>query len=231
MCSKAARNPASDTAPAHRAHRAKFETPRGLATAAASYTTAAVAPIAVCYDPLQRLFGRLASFELFHLASMAAYSHDGRRLAMSERVVVDGVDSIDVQGVKVMAADGSQGQRIFCEPRTAAMSPKWTPDDQSFVVGVGGGFQTRNTPARIVMMNADGSNVRTLTSAPGAGFPSLSPDGKRLVFRVWGTGAEERGLRVLALASGEITRLTGSEYDTFPGWSPAGDLIAFSSWT
>src|SRR5262245_32637444 len=30
------------------------------------------------YEPLQRLFSRLASFELAHLASMAAYSHDGR---------------------------------------------------------------------------------------------------------------------------------------------------------
>jgi TolB protein len=182
------------------------------------------------YEPLQRVFSRLASFELFHLASMSAYSHDGRRLALSERVIVDGVSSNNVQGVKVMAADGSQGHRIFFEPKTAAMSPKWSPDDRSIVVGVGGGFQTRNTPARIVMMNTDGSNVRTLTSAPGAGFPSLSPDGKRLVFRVWGSGADERGLRVLTLASGEITRLTSSEYDTFPGWSPTADLIAFSSW-
>lgn len=182
------------------------------------------------YEPLQRLFSRLASFELAHLASMAAYSHDGRRLALSERVIVDGVSSNNVQGVKVMAADGSQGQRIFFEPKTAAMGPKWSPDDKSIVVGVGPGFESRNAPARIVMMNADGSGVRTLTSAPGAGFPSLSPDGKRLVFRVWGTGADERGLRVLTLATGEVTRLTGSEYDTFPGWSPAGNLVAFSSW-
>jgi Tol biopolymer transport system component len=78
---------------------------------------------------------------------MATYSHDGRWLALSERVIVDGVNSNDVQSVKVMAADGSQGQRIFFEPKTAAMSPKWSPDDQSIVVGVGRGLP-RSTTAR-----------------------------------------------------------------------------------
>jgi Tol biopolymer transport system component len=182
------------------------------------------------YDPLQRLFSRDSVFELSHLASMGAYSHDGRRLALRERVIINGVDSNNVQGVKVMAADGTDGRRIFFEENTAAMSPQWSPDDRSLVVGVGGGFQTRNTPARIVMMQADGSNPRTLTSASGAGFPSMSPDGKRLVFRIWGPGPDERGLRILSLDTGAIARLTSSEYDTFPGWSPAGDVIAFSSW-
>jgi Tol biopolymer transport system component len=183
------------------------------------------------YQPLQGLFSRAPMlFELVHLASMGAFSHDGRRLALSDRVIVDGVNSNNVQGVKVMSADGTNAQVIFFEPQTAAMAPRWTPDDQSIVVGVGGGFQTRNTPARVVTMRADGSNVRTLASAPGAGFPSISPDGKRLVFRVWGPGPEERGLRVLTLETGAMTRLTSSEYDTFPDWSPAGDIIAFSSW-
>jgi Tol biopolymer transport system component len=182
------------------------------------------------YEPLQRLFSHVAPFELAHLAAMGAYSHDGNRLALSERVVVNGVNSNDRQGVTVMSADGGGAQRIFFENETASMAPRWTPDDQSIVVGVGPGFQTRNAPARIVMMGADGSNLRTLTSAPGAGFPSISPDGTRLVFRVWGAGSEERGLRVLTIATREITRLTSSAYDTFPGWSPAGDLIAFSSW-
>jgi TolB protein len=81
-----------------------------------------------------------------------------------------------------------------------------------------------------MMMHADGSNVRALTSGPGAGFPSFSPDGKRLVFRVWGKGADERGLRLLTLETGAVTRLTSDEHDTFPGWSPRGNLIAFTSW-
>lgn len=189
-----------------------------------------VGPTRRQYQPLQGLFSRSPMFELAHLASMGSFSHDGRRLALSDRVIVEGVSSNNVQGVKVMSADGTNGQVIFFEPQTAAMAPRWTPDDQSIVVGVGGGFQTRDKPARVVMMRADGSNVRTLASAPGAGFPSISPDGKRLVFRVWGPGPGERGLRVLTLETGAITRLTSSEYDTFPGWSPTGDIIAFSSW-
>jgi TolB protein len=182
------------------------------------------------YKLLHPLFSGNADFALAHLASMGSFSHDGQRLALSERVIVDGVNTNNVQGVTVMAPDGSNGQRVFFEPQTAAMGPRWSPDDRSIIVGVGRGFQSRNGPARIVMMNADGSNLRTLTSAVGAGFPSLSPDGKRLVFRVWGPAADERGLRILTLASGAVTRLTGSDYDTFPEWSPASDLIAFSSW-
>jgi glutathione peroxidase-family protein len=129
-----------------------------------------------------------------------------------------------------MNADGTSRQQVFYEKGSAAMGPQWSQDGNSIVFGLGGGFQTRNTPARIMMMRPDGSDVRTLTTGPGAGFPSLSPDGKRLVFRVWGPGADDRGLRILTLETGAIARLTGSEYDTFPGWSPKGDVIAFSSW-
>jgi TolB protein len=110
------------------------------------------------------------------------------------------------------------------------MAPRWSPDGRQLVFGVSGDFSSRGISGRIVEMNADGSNLRVLTTGAGAGFPSFSPDGGRLVFRVWGKAEDERGLRILTLATGAVTRLTGSDYDTFPGWSPRGDLIAFTSW-
>jgi hypothetical protein len=56
-----------------------------------------------------------------------------------------------------------------------------------------------------------------MVPSDGEDDAAFSPDGKRLVSRKWGKGADERGLRILTLESGAITRLTGSDYDTFPG--------------
>ena len=178
------------------------------------------------YAPLQRLFSANASFELSHLQSLSAYSPDGLRLALSERTGLTNNEN----AISVMNADGASPQRVFFEKGRGAMGPQWSSDGDWIVFGLGGGFETRNTPASIMMMRSDGSDVRALTTGPGAGFPSLSPDRKRLVFRVWGPGEDERGLRILTLATGKVDLLTSSEYDTFPGWSPKGDLIAFSSW-
>ena len=178
----------------------------------------------VGYKLLEPLDSRNTRFELAHLGRLGAYSPDGRKLAISKPAESD--DWVIV----VMDADGTSRQTVFFEKGAAALAPRWSYDGQRIVFGVGGSFDTRNTSSRIIIMQADGSNARVLATGAGAGFPSLSPDGKCVVFRVWGKGADERGLRILALESGAATRLTGNDYDTFPGWSPKGDLIAFTSW-
>jgi Tol biopolymer transport system component len=189
-----------------------------------AYDRGRAGPARLGYKPLQTLYSKSTPFELAHLGRLGAFSRDGRRLTMSEPA------GGDDWAIAVMNADGTSHGRVFFETGAAALGPQWSDDGQRIVFGLGGGFVTRDTPARIMMMQADGSNVRVLTTGAGAGFPSLSPDGKRLVFRVWGKGADERGLRILTLESGAVTRLTSSDYDTFPGWSPKGDLVAFTSW-
>jgi TolB protein len=75
------------------------------------------------------------------------------------------------------------------------------------------------------LIRADGSDLRILT--PGQnndGYPSFSPDGKRLVFRTLGS---EPGLRILSLDDGTITRLTTAQ-DNFPAWSPRDDRVVFT---
>jgi TolB protein len=176
------------------------------------------------YQPLQPLPGGGGRFNLVHFGRLAAFSPDGRRLAFSEPA------GGPTWAISVMDADGRNPKRVYFEKGAAAMAPRWSPDGRQLVFGVSGDFSSRGISGRIVEMNADGSNLRVLTTGAGAGFPSFSPDGGRLVFRVWGKAEDERGLRILTLATGAVTRLTGSDYDTFPGWSPRGDLIAFTSW-
>ncbi len=129
--------------------------------------------------------------------------------------------------VSVMDPDGSNRKRVFHDTNGAALMPSWSPDGQWLVVGFGGFFGARDAaPGKLIMVRADGSGMKELTSGPpNTGFPSWSPDGKRIVFRVW--GGDARGLRVLNLDDHSVTTLT-TEWDNFPAWSPGGDRILFT---
>jgi TolB protein len=77
-----------------------------------------------------------------------------------------------------------------------------------------------------MLMRPDGSELHELTRTEGnSGFPSWSPDGKRIVYRFW--KESEYGLRIMNLDDGSTTQLT-TGFDNFPAWSPKGDLIAFT---
>jgi TolB protein len=77
-----------------------------------------------------------------------------------------------------------------------------------------------------MLMRPDGSERHELTKSEGnSGFPSWSPDGKRIVYRFW--SGSEYGLRIINLEDGSTKQLTSGS-DNFPAWSPKGDLIAFT---
>lgn len=78
------------------------------------------------------------------------------------------------------------------------------------------------------------SEVKILTKEDTGNnaFPACSPDGKFLVFRSGRSG--HKNLYIVDAVNGEfdgeLRRLTdGPWIDTMPSWSPAGDLIVFSS--
>jgi Tol biopolymer transport system component len=72
------------------------------------------------------------------------------------------------------------------------------------------------------------AGLRLLTTGEvNDGFPSWSPDARRLVFRT--ASALGKGLRILDLTTGQTTVPTDSSYiDNFPSWSPDGSTIAFT---
>jgi Tol biopolymer transport system component len=75
------------------------------------------------------------------------------------------------------------------------------------------------------MIRPDGSGFREITSgANNNGFPSMSPDAKRFVYRT--AGPDGQGLRIKDLETSTVTTLT-TDYDNFPLWSPRGNLIIF----
>jgi Tol biopolymer transport system component len=90
----------------------------------------------------------------------------------------------------------------------------------------------------IYVMNADGTNVRQLTSnADFDSAPSWSPDGRRILFErapagtfTPGTEAQEKDIYVMRADGTHVRRLTDSPgLDEGPEFSPDATKIAFSS--
>jgi Tol biopolymer transport system component len=152
------------------------------------------------------------------------FSRDGR-LAISD---IKNLATTATASISVMNADGSDKKVVFSDKEGAAFVPTWSPDGQWIAFGFGGFFGARRTkPAKLMMVRADGSQQSKdlTTGLPNSGFPTWSPDGKRIVYRVWGDG--EYGLREMNLADGSVKTLT-TEFDNFPAFSPNGDVITFT---
>jgi dipeptidyl aminopeptidase/acylaminoacyl peptidase len=113
--------------------------------------------------------------------------------------------------------------------RTAASTP---PAD-----GLRGWIAYSTAAGDIWVMRADGSNRRQVTDAGGHDFdPSLSPDGRRVVFRTsrghyapdpTGTGVE--GIIVVDLDGSHQREIQPPRGGLFPDWSPDGRRIALST--
>jgi Tol biopolymer transport system component len=116
----------------------------------------------------------------------------------------------------------------------------WSPQGDKVVFGIGGfaaffdGFHSEflkpgdrvEGGARVAIVNVDGTGFEELTAgSANDAFPSVAPDGKRLVFRTF--SKDGQGLRIMNLETKAVTTLT-TEYDNFPLWSPGEDLILFA---
>ena len=174
----------------------------------------------------QPVFASDPEFELRYSGEFPAVSSTGK-LALSPFGELTAGVNLSQISLSVMDLDGGNAKRVFSDKEGGAYAPTWSPDGQWIAFGFGAFFTDRETkPARLMMVRADGSEKRDLTSGPiNSGFPSWSPDGKQIVYRIW--AQQERGLRILNLQDGSITKLT-SDYDNFPTWSPTADRICFT---
>jgi Tol biopolymer transport system component len=134
-----------------------------------------------------------------------------------------------VPQVATMRIDGT-GFRILTNDPIAANAPRWSPDGSQlayFRVG-------RDGSLRLMVMNADGTNVREIPGTHQTGSfnpPDWSPDGSVILYTSFKDGLPI--LATLPVAGGRTHFLNkGSGWPEVGGaWSPDGNTIAFTRGT
>jgi Tol biopolymer transport system component len=187
-------------------------------------------------DPIgTKIWGPQPSYELRLADIQPSFNKAGDRFVVANYALTP-------EGNNLFVVDAATSKRtvIFHDPHLSVLGPQWTPGGDTIVFGFGrfglffNSFHDELSKksdrvdggAQIATIRADGSAFRELTQGPNNnGFPSPSPDGRRVVYRTFGPQGD--GLRIMDLQTGAVTPLTQG-YDNFPLWSPRGDLIMFS---
>jgi TolB protein len=132
-------------------------------------------------------------------------------------------------GIYTIQADG-KNEKLLIAQDARAFDPVWSPDGRqiAFITVVDGKEQ-------LAIADADGSNVRVLTSFTGrfTRTPAFAPDGKTLLVVSDQDGND--ALYTVAVESAESTttaptRLTPDKFDhRDPAWSPDGKRIVYAA--
>jgi Tol biopolymer transport system component len=184
-----------------------------------------------------KYFSNNEKFELAFASVLPSFNPSGDRFVQVGRP--EGPDPLG-SSIQIVTPGTNAATTIYKDNTRNVLGPQWSPAGDRILFGVGtyqvffNGFANRiishdqrvEGGAQLAIINPDGSGFREITKGVNNnGFPSMAPDGKRMVYRTFGPDGE--GLRIMTIDTGAVTTLT-SGYDNFPIWSPRGDRIVFS---
>jgi dipeptidyl aminopeptidase/acylaminoacyl peptidase len=139
-----------------------------------------------------------------------AWSPDGRRIAFSS-------DRSGDEELWIMDADGSDPVQVTSIPGSDAR-PSWSPDGSHLVF---------THASHLWTIAVDGSNATQITF--GAGYDTdakWSPAGDMIAFSRW-PGGGVGDIHAVRPDGADERRLTDTDEDTTPDWSPDALLIAY----
>nr|XP_043614794.1 tol-Pal system protein TolB [Erigeron canadensis] len=172
---------------------------------------------------LENIQTQRPGISLFRIdGSFPSFSKDGDRIAY-----------VGLPGLYVVNSDGSNHREII--PDLTAFSTAWDPKRKGVVyTSIGPTFASVDTGVDVVSVDIDADQISYTKLTIGGqnnAFPSVSPDGKWVVFRSGRSGY--KNLYIMDAFEGEkggLTQLTNGPWsDTMCNWSPDGDWIAFAS--
>lgn len=147
------------------------------------------------------------------------WSFDGNRLAFQG---TNEFPRYQPSGIYIMDADGTNPVRIQPDS-TSGWAPAWSPDGMMIACD---GWDGSNY--QIYTMNADGTNLRQLTTGSLNDGADWSPDGSKIAF--WTNRDGNAEIYVMNTDGSDLIRLTNNAgFDAEPAWSPDGSKIAFAS--
>jgi TolB protein len=164
-------------------------------------------------------------FQLFRTGIFPSFSPDGKHLICNDKTA-----GILHNSILVMNSDGTEPKVLFTHPEKSALAPVWSLQGDKIAFAFGGFFQTvkGKATADIAVMDSQGKGLVILTDSSGNyGFPSWSPDGKKIVYRA--SSDSIKGLFIVDINTRKVKPLTINSQDNFPAWSPNGNVIAFTS--
>ncbi|NDA68330.1 MAG: peptidase M28, partial [Verrucomicrobia bacterium] len=132
----------------------------------------------------------------------------------------------DAPGYDAEGSYSPDGKLIaFCSMRHAFPLEKLSPEDRK---------RMQTDPSYfgdIYLMNADGSNVRRLTSTPGYdGGPFFSPDGQRIIWRRFNEKGDTADVYTMKLDGSDVRRLTDfGAMSWAPYFHPSGQYVIYTA--
>lgn len=154
-----------------------------------------------------------------------SWSPDGKKIIYTH-VVKPSDTSVPDTEINVMNADGTNVKTILPSNGTFNIEPRWSPNGKKIVfmrgvVGVG---------QHIYTMNADGSDIKQITTIGANGDPAWSPDGSRISFGSNREGGGKLNIFTMNADGSDVKQVTHflppyEAGDT--SWSPDGKKIVF----